>query len=126
MNIAIAIILLIFCLSTVWLIRRINKKKVASTIDELPVNSATLVSKGTKAFMNGRYDDAFEILEPAARENNLKAQQILAKMYYAGNGVEADIDRYYYWLNKAAENGDKSAKMKVKKRNKQQPGNSSS
>jgi len=73
------------------------------------------VSVGIRAFMNGRFEEAFAILEPAARDNHLKAQKLLAKMYFAGNGVPADKGQYLYWLKRAAENGDKAAKAKVKK-----------
>lgn len=73
------------------------------------------VRKGVRAFMKEHYEEAFELLEPAARQDNLKAQQLLAKMYYAGHGVPADREQYLYWLKRAADNGDKPSKAKVKK-----------
>ena len=78
----------------------------------LPDNHVQL---GVRAFMKGRYERAFRLLEPAGHEGNLKAQQLLAKMYYAGHGVTASKDQYLYWLGKAAANGDKPSKIKLKK-----------
>jgi TPR repeat protein len=40
---------------------------------------------------------------------------IMARLYYAGNGVEQDMAQYQYWLQLAADNGDKSAKSLLKK-----------
>ncbi|MDZ7783882.1 MAG: hypothetical protein U5K56_13425 [Halioglobus sp.] len=80
---------------------------------ESPLNDA--VRTGVRAFMKQHYEEAFELLEPPARQGNLKAQQLLAKMYYAGHGVPADREQYLYWLKRAADNGDKPSKAKVKK-----------
>ena len=83
------------------------------------ISKATLpdnhVQLGVRAFMKGRYERAFRLLEPAGHEGNLKAQQLLAKMYYAGHGVTASKEQYLYWLDKAAANGDKPSKIKLKK-----------
>ena len=73
------------------------------------------IQPGIRAFMKGRYNEAFKLLEPAAKEGNLRAQQCLAKMYYAGNGVAKDREKYLYWMSRAAENGDRPSRFKVKK-----------
>lgn len=73
------------------------------------------VRRGVRAFMRARYEEAFVLLEPAAEKGNLKAQQLLAKMYFAGHGVPADRAQYLYWMKRAADNGDKPSKAKVKK-----------
>jgi TPR repeat protein len=70
---------------------------------------------GIRAFMKGRYKEAFPLLEPAAKESNLRAQQFFTKMYYARNGVPADREKYIYWLTRAAENGDRPSRIKVKR-----------
>ena len=85
-----------------------------AAVEPLPV-TAESVQLGIRAFMKGRYREAFELLEPAAHQGNLRAQQLLAKMYYAGNGVPADREKYLYWLARAGANGDKPSKIKLKK-----------
>lgn len=89
-----------------------TRETAASEASELPSNHVQL---GIRAFMRGDYAQAFELLEPAARQDNLKAQQLLAKMYYAGNGVSEDQEQYLYWLKRAAANGDKPSRIKIKK-----------
>ena len=54
-------------------------------------------------------------LEPLARGGEVRAQMIMARLYYGGNGVEQDLAQYQYWLQQAADNGDKSAKSLVKR-----------
>ena len=71
---------------------------------------------GIKAFKHGRYQQALPLLEEAAGLGALEAQRLLSRMYYAGNGVPADRERYCYWLIRAAENGDVAAKSKLKRR----------
>lgn len=79
------------------------------------VPTATDAQLGVRAFMRGDYERAFRLLEPAAREDHLKAQILLSKMYYAGHGVERDAQAYAYWLQRAADNGDKPSRAKLKK-----------
>jgi len=55
------------------------------------------------------------LLEPLARSGEVRAQMIMARLYYGGNGVEQDLVQYHYWLQQAADNGDKSARALVKK-----------
>ena len=73
------------------------------------------VRRGVRLFMQEQYAEAFALLQEPARQGSLKAQQLLAKMYYAGNGVARDEEQYLYWLKKAAANGDKPSRAKVKK-----------
>lgn len=78
------------------------------------VGNETL-AQGVRLFMSARYEEALPLVEPAAHEGHLRAQQIMAKMYYAGHGVAQDKEQYLYWLKQAADNGDKPSKIKVKK-----------
>ncbi|MAT92642.1 MAG: hypothetical protein CME59_08570 [Halioglobus sp.] len=73
------------------------------------------VRRGVRLFMQEQYAEAFALLQEPAHQGNLKAQQLLAKMYYAGNGVARDEEQYLYWLKQAAANGDKPSRAKVKK-----------
>jgi TPR repeat protein len=70
---------------------------------------------GVRAFQRGRFEEAFERLAPFAEAGELRAQQILARLYYAGNGVEKSHERYRYWLQRAADNGYKPARAQLKK-----------
>jgi len=76
---------------------------------------------GIRAFQKGLYDLALEKLKPYAEQGELRAQQIMARLYYAGNGVEKDFDKYIYWLQRAADGGDKAAKAQVKRLLRQDP-----
>jgi TPR repeat protein len=70
---------------------------------------------GIRAFQKSLYEEAYTRLLPLAEQGELRAQIIIARLYYAGNGVEKDQDKYIYWLQKAADSGDKSAKSQLKR-----------
>ncbi len=70
---------------------------------------------GIRAFQKARYEEAFRRLVPFAEAGELRAQLILARLYYAGNGVERSEGRYLHWLQVAADNGDKAAKAQLKR-----------
>ncbi|QFU74775.1 sel1 repeat family protein [Halioglobus maricola] len=79
----------------------------------------TELSQGIRAFNKRHYEEAFRLLEPLAEAGELRAQLILARLYYAGNGVEKSDSRYHYWLQKSADSGDKSSRARVKKLHRQ-------
>lgn len=128
-SVVIILLLLPAAAAAIWLVKRRagratgngagSQQPPADATDNGATNRATLpdnhVQLGVRAFMKGRYERAFRLLEPAGHEGNLKAQQLLAKMYYAGHGVPASKERYLFWLDKAAANGDKPSKIKLKK-----------
>ncbi len=70
---------------------------------------------GIRAFQKARYEEAFQRLEPFAEAGELRAQLLLARLFYAGNGVEKSEERYLHWLEAAADNGDKSSKAQLKR-----------
>jgi TPR repeat protein len=80
---------------------------VGSLIDDL--------TEGVRAFKKGRYVLACQKLLPLAEQGELRAQVIIARLYYAGNGVERDHEKYVYWLQRAADSGDKSSKSQLKR-----------
>jgi len=73
------------------------------------------LTNGIKHFMKGRYEQAYQLLLPFAEGGTPRAQTLLAKMYFAGNGVEKSFDQYVYWLTRAALAGDRTAKAKLKR-----------
>ena len=51
---------------------------------------------GVRAFQKGNYREALEKLEPLAEQGELRAQQIMARLYYAGNGVEKNERQAFF------------------------------
>ncbi len=70
---------------------------------------------GIRAFQKGQYEQAYKLLHKYAVDGVARAQMVIARLYYAGHGVAKDEDKYMYWLQKAAENGDKAAKSQFKR-----------
>lgn len=76
------------------------------------------LQKGINAFMGFRFDEAVKLLLPLAEQGEVEAQKLMARLYFSGNGVEKSLEKYNYWLNKAAEQGDRQSKAKLKRINK--------
>ena len=70
---------------------------------------------GLRAFSRGEFAEAFSQLLPCAEAGEVKAQLLVARLYYAGNGVQKDLEQYRYWLQRAADLGDKSARARLKR-----------
>ncbi|MEZ5540247.1 MAG: hypothetical protein R3E63_09960 [Pseudomonadales bacterium] len=70
---------------------------------------------GMRAFFKSDFTQAFTLLLPCANAGDTHAQMLIARMYYAGNGVSKNMDQYQYWLERAAEGGDKSARARLKR-----------
>ncbi|PLW68217.1 SEL1-like repeat protein [Pseudohalioglobus lutimaris] len=69
---------------------------------------------GIKSYMREDYSRAEPILRHHAEAGELKAQQLLAKMYYSGHGVPQSMELYLQWLERAADQGDRAAKARLK------------
>ena len=69
---------------------------------------------GLKMYRVNRFEEAFPILLYHGAMRHPHATSLVAKMYYAGNGVDKSETQYIYWLERAAESGDKAAKAKLK------------
>lgn len=70
---------------------------------------------GLRAFARNEFAQAHALLLPCATAGDVKAQLLLSRLYYAGNGVEKNLDQYRYWLQQAADQGDKSARARLKR-----------
>jgi uncharacterized protein len=70
---------------------------------------------GIRAFQKGLYEEAYTKLLPLAEQGEVRAQLALSRMFYAGNGVEKSDEQFVYWLQRAADSGDKSAKSQLKR-----------
>ena len=96
-----------------------DRQKTAETSGPTP-ESVPPLALGIKAYMKGDHHRAEPTLRHYAEAGELKAQQLLAKMYYSGHGVPQDMELYRYWLQQAAAGGDRSAKAHLKKFRKSQ------
>lgn len=74
---------------------------------------------GLRAFQRNDFVSAAALLEPCAEAGDARSQALMARMYYAGNGITQSREKYLYWLSKAASNGDKSAHVRLKRARKQ-------
>ncbi len=72
---------------------------------------------GLKMYRSNKFEEAFPILLHHAEQGHGDSASLIAKMYFAGMGVEKSVEKYRFWLAKAAQEGDKSAKAKLKKLN---------
>lgn len=60
---------------------------------------------GLKAYHDGQYPQAIQLLTPLAKQNNSRAQFVLGMMSYHGQGVPEDEKAAVEWLGKAAATG---------------------
>jgi TPR repeat protein len=79
------------------------------------MNNDEQLQKGINAFMGFRFDEAAKLLLPLAEQGEVEAQKLMARLYFSGHGVEKNLERYEYWLTKAAEQGDRQSKAKLKR-----------
>ena len=127
MSLGISLILATMAIGIVFLAWQ-RKSGTASTPEEQPSTeeAATQRSKapslalGIKAYMSGDHQRAEPILRQHAEAGSLKAQQLMAKMYYSGHGVPQDSGLYQHWLELAAAQGDRGAKARIKALRKKQ------
>lgn len=79
------------------------------------MDSCEQLQLGINAFMGFRFDEAVRILLPLAEQGDVEAQKLVARLYFAGQGVEKSKERYQYWLERAAGQGDRQSKAKLKR-----------
>jgi TPR repeat protein len=79
------------------------------------MNNDEQLQRGINAFMGFRFDEAATLLLPLAEQGEVEAQKLMARLYFSGHGVDKNPERYEYWLTKAAEQGDRQSKAKLKR-----------
>lgn len=67
------------------------------------------LASGAYYFERGYYKRAMADLLPPACDGNAKAQYAVGYMYYYGYGVTQDTGVGYFWIDKAARNGNQKA-----------------
>jgi len=77
------------------------------------------LQEGIKSFRIQDYRQAFIRLRPAAEKGVPEAQYAVGYMYYYGQGVIENREKAWYWITKAARNGNEDAKnaMKILQKN---------
>lgn len=71
-----------------------------------PVDSeSTAFRSAIEAYQEKRFQAAFELLEPLAKQGNRDAQYNLAVLYQDGLGVLPDDERAFYWYRESAKQG---------------------
>ena len=70
--------------------------------------------QGIKSFRIQDYRQAFIHLRPAAEQGSPEAQYAVGYMYYYGQGVIENRQKAWYWITKAAQNGNQDAQRAVK------------
>lgn len=63
------------------------------------------LNEGLTAYAKADYPVALKTLQPLAEKGDGKAQNLIGKMYYLGQGVAKDQAKGAQWFRKAAENG---------------------
>ena len=71
----------------------------------LDPESVKLLEDAVFAYTEGRFNDAFPVLEKLASTGNLEAIRGLAEMYLRGEGVEANVQAGIKLLRHAADLG---------------------
>jgi len=77
------------------------------------IKASTEKGKGDTAYNKGDYARAFTAYQSAAELGEERSQFILANMYMAGEGVQRDPKKYFYWMEQSADNGYPSANYLV-------------
>lgn len=78
-----------------------------------PFAAATSYEEGRKAYINGEYKKAFQILAPLAKDGNSEAQKMLGIMYDYGHGVQANSENALKWYLRSAEQGHPAVQYQV-------------
>ena len=63
-------------------------------------------ASGVRAFGDGRYEDAFEILSDTASKGMKESQYLMSRMFMKGEGINKSILIGFGWLGLAAESGN--------------------
>jgi len=68
---------------------------------------------GMDAYMHKHYALAMKLWRPLAENNDVRAQTGLAKLYFAGLGVNRDYAQALFWGEKAAKQGEPRAQFVI-------------
>jgi TPR repeat protein len=71
-------------------------------------------TQGINCFKTGNYRKAFIRLMPEAEKGQCDAQYAVGYMYYYGQGVVEDRRKAWYWIRRAASQGQPEAVEAVK------------
>jgi TPR repeat protein len=86
-----------------------SQSEAASSVPKAKTD-AELYYEGQRAHDNKEFNRSFQIFLPLAEKGMGQAQFMLYAQYYLGEGVERDLGKSVFWLEKAKENGNETAK----------------
>ena len=70
----------------------------------------TEFATGKQDFVSHHYQEAFQQLEPLAKNGNANAQYAIGYMYFYGKGVQEDPEMGAVWIKKSARQGQPLAR----------------
>ncbi len=70
-------------------------------------------AEGQRAMLKGQLEQAFAAWKPLAEKGLVRAQETIAVMYHAGQGVAQDYTQAVHWYRRAAEKGDRAAQANL-------------
>lgn len=89
------------------ILARLMPAAIALLVLSAPTHAATSTFRdGLAAFEQGDYTEALTIIEPLARDGDVKSQALLAMMYDNGLGVAQSPEEAARWYGFAAAQGD--------------------
>ena len=74
---------------------------------------AQTYEEGRQAYIQGKYREAFKILQPLALDGDSEAQKMLGIMYDYGHGVKANSEKALEWYLRSAEQGQPAVQYQV-------------
>ncbi|MGV3740596.1 MAG: tetratricopeptide repeat protein [Gammaproteobacteria bacterium] len=77
-------------------------------------SSSLNLQQGIRSFQTQDYRQAFIHLRPAAEKGSPEAQYAVGYMYYYGQGVIENRQKAWYWITKAAQNGNQDAQRAMR------------
>jgi len=94
------------------------KKQLIKQVNDIIKNKNNTVNEKhflasiykSNLFDHNRQKQSVDIYRELSENGDAEAADILSSMYYSGDIVEKDYDKFLYWKNKAANSGSESAK----------------
>lgn len=79
----------------------------------LSLYANTLTQQAENAYIKGKYSQAKNLFEKAAKQGDITAQYNLGYLYEQGQGVDKNLQKAFKWYEKAAKQGYVDAQYNV-------------
>ena len=88
--------------SEAWQLK-IELEKVGARVKLVKQTTSTAVTKASKLYMDGKYDEALKLYTRIVAEtNDARAQYCIGSMYHNGKGIANDYNQAFFWWNESA------------------------